>query len=264
MNKINRLFNEKKNNILSIYFTSGFPKLNDTAKILQHLEESGVDLIEIGIPFSDPLADGPVIQHSSEIALTNGMNLKLLFEQIEAYRITNPHAQIPLILMGYLNPIIQFGIEKFCKKAKDCGISGIIIPDLPLQEYLDDYKRLFEKHDLKNILLITPQTSEERVKLIDQHSTSFIYMVSSSSTTGSKGVMSEEQLTYFNRIKNYSLNNPTLIGFGISNNQSYEQACAQSNGAIIGSAFINAIKETMDLKKDISAFIYSIKNSILV
>ena len=192
-NKINALFKEKQKNILSVYFTAGFPALNDTVAIITELEKSGVNMIEIGMPFSDPLADGPTIQRSSEIALENGMTIKLLFEQLQNFRINPPSPllqrgdlTVPLILMGYLNPVLQYGMEQFCKDASLLGISGVIIPDLPLQEYADEYKLIFEKYNLKNIFLITPQTSKERIRLIDEHSDGFIYMVSSASTTGSK------------------------------------------------------------------------------
>src|ERR1019366_2587854 len=184
MNRINKLFQEKKNNIFSIYFTSGFPKLNDTITIINELENNGVDMIEIGMPFSDPLADGPTIQGSSEIALENGMSIKLLFEQLRESNIKN--SKSAMILMGYLNPVMQYGIENFCKDAAALGIDGVIIPDLPMQEYVDEYKSIFEKFNLKNIFLITPQTSEERIRFIDSHSDGFIYMVSSSSTTDRK------------------------------------------------------------------------------
>jgi tryptophan synthase alpha chain len=257
-NKIEQLFKEKKNNILSIYFTSGFPKLNDTATVIEELGKAGVDMIEVGIPFSDPLADGPVIQHSSEVALKNGMSLKLLFDQLKNL----PTANRPLpttLLMGYLNPVLQFGIENFCKKAQDCGISGVIIPDLPLQEYLDDYKSIFEKYGLLNIFLITPQTSEERIRLIDQHSKGFIYMVSSSSTTGVKNGIDNTQEKYFMRIKNMKLNNPLMVGFGISDKTSFAKACEFANGAIIGSGFIKAIEKNNDLKSNIANYITSIR-----
>src|ERR1051325_971220 len=175
MNKINELFAKKKN-ILSIYFTAGFPKLGDTNIILTELEKSGAEMIEIGIPFSDPLADGPIIQHSSEVALKNGMTLKLLFEQLQKHQVSNSKSQVPKLLMGYLNPVLQYGVEDFCKKANEVGISGVILPDLPVDEYLKEYKSIFEKYNLKNIFLITPQTSEKRIRMIDENSDGFIYM----------------------------------------------------------------------------------------
>ena len=253
MNVINKLFQDKKQNIFSVYFTAGFPNLNDTTTIIRELEKNGVDMIEIGMPFSDPLADGPTIQRSSEIALENGMTIKLLFEQL---KIVN--SKIPLILMGYLNPVLQYGIEKFCKDASVIGVSGVIIPDLPLQEYVDEYKSIFEKYDLKNIFLITPQTSEKRIRLIDEHSDGFIYMVSSASTTGTKNEIGVEQESYFNRIKTMNLKNPTVIGFGIHNNQTFSKACEYTNGAIIGSAFIKAIDGSKDMEKNISVFVRNI------
>lgn len=253
MNKIDKLFQAKKENILSIYFTAGFPKLHDTATIIQELERTEVDMIELGMPFSDPLADGPTIQRSSEIALENGMTIKLLFEQLKSV-----NSRIPLILMGYLNPILQYGVEPFCENASLLGISGIIIPDLPLQEYLENYKVIFEKYNLKNIFLITPQTTEERIRLIDKHSNGFIYMVSSASTTGGKNEIDIEQEQYFKRIKEMNLNSPTVIGFGIHNQQTFLKACDYANGAIIGSAFIKSIEKSEDLIKDIEGFVNSI------
>lgn len=268
MNAINKLFQDKKKDILSVYFTAGFPKLDDTNTIIHELEKSGVDMIEIGMPFSDPLADGPTIQRSSEIALENGMTIKLLFQQLQNFPARtdepvhsggrNGTSEIPLVLMGYLNPVLQYGIEKFCKDASSLGISGVIIPDLPLQEYLDEYKIIFEKYNLKNVFLITPQTSEERIRLIDNCSDGFIYMVSSASTTGNKNEIGAEQESYFKRIADMKLKNPTIIGFGIHNHQTFSKACEYANGAIIGSAFIKAIDKSKDLKKDISGFVNGI------
>lgn len=257
MNNINKKFQEKKNNILSIYFTAGFPKLTDTSIVLKELESNGVDIIEIGIPFSDPLADGPTIQHSGEVALENGMSIKLLFEQLKQYDLHKSTSA--MILMGYLNPVIQYGMERFCKDASALGVSGVILPDLPMEEYLDEYKSIFDKYNLKNIFLITPQTSDERIKFIDTHTDGFIYMVSSSSTTGAKTGIDNEQENYFKRIKSLNLKNPTMIGFGISDNKSFAKACEFANGVIIGSAFINAIEKNTDLPKDIAAFVKKIK-----
>jgi tryptophan synthase alpha chain len=254
-NRINELFATKKNKILSIYFTAGYPNLKDTVKIIQTLENSGVDLIEIGMPFSDPLADGPVIQDSSTIALANGMSIPILFEQIKSIRKT---VKIPLILMGYINPIMQYGIEKFARKASAIGIDGVIIPDLPLQEYEEEYKLIFENCNLRNVFLITPQTSTERIKLIDLYSDGFIYMVSSSSTTGSKNGASDSQIGYFDRIKAMKLKNPTMIGFGISDQKSFNKACDYANGAIIGTAFIKALTNIKDVEKATSDFVKSI------
>lgn len=258
MNRINQLFRKKKN-ILSIYFTAGFPQVDDTTTILNELQNSGADMIEIGIPFSDPLADGPIIQHSSEVALKNGMSLKLLFEQLKSSNIQHRSSSIPLILMGYLNPVLQFGVENFCKCASEVGIDAIILPDLPIDEYLNEYKSILKKYGLKNIFLITPQTSEKRIRYIDKNSDGFIYMVSSSSTTGVKNGIDKGKQKYFSRIKKLNLKNPLMIGFGISNRTSFTKACEYANGAIIGSAFIKAIGDSNDLQKDIHNFIKNIK-----
>ena len=248
-NKLENLFKNKKN-ILSIYFTAGFPKLNDTALILDGLQKSAVDMIEVGIPFSDPLADGPTIQHSSEVALKYGMTLKLLFEQLSKSQIRNSKSSV--LLMGYLNPVLQFGIENFCRKANETGVSGIIIPDLPMDEYLSEYKKIFDKYNLRNIFLITPQTSIARIRLIDKHSEGFIYMVSSASTTGVKNGIDSDQEKYFSRIKKMNLKNPLMIGFGISDNKSFYKACEYANGAIIGSAFIKYLENGGGVKDFIS------------
>ena len=254
-NRINQLFETKKENILSVYFTAGFPKLDDTVKIIQLLEKNVVDLIEIGIPFSDPTADGQTIQHSSEVALKNGMNLKLLFEQLKEIRNS---VKIPLILMGYFNPVYQFGIEKFCEKCAETGIDGTILPDLPLDEFEENYKPVFEKNNLHNILLITPQTSEKRIRQIDEASSGFIYMVSSSSTTGAGKKVEDFHQDYFERIEQMNLKNQRLIGFGISDNATFKNACKYASGAIIGSAFVNALNDKPDPKESISTFIKNI------
>lgn len=234
MNRINIKLQENKK-LLSLYFTAGYPALNDTVHIIQELEKNGVDMIEIGLPFSDPLADGPTIQESSTIALENGMTSALLFEQLATIRQT---VQIPLLIMGYLNPILQFGVEKFCQQCAQVGIDGLIIPDLPLEIYQQEYQAIFEKYDLKNIFLITPQTSDERIRQIDAVSNSFIYMVNTASVTGSQTGFGEEQMAYFERIAQMQLNNPQVIGFGISNAETFQQATTHQQGAIIGSAFI--------------------------
>ena len=239
MNRINQKLQEDKK-LLSIYFTAGFPKLNDTVSIIQELEKNDVDMIEIGLPFSDPLADGPIIQESSTIAIENGMTTSLLFEQLKEIRKT---VQIPLIIMGYFNPILQFGMEKFCKKCAEVGIDGLIIPDLPLQIYETEYKAIFEKYNLKNIFLITPQTSLERMLQIDAISDSFIYMVSSAAVTGSQTGFGTEQLEYFKRIAKMKLKNQQIIGFGIKDLTTLNQATEFQKGAIIGSAFINFLKK---------------------
>lgn len=258
LNKIETLFQNRKDKILSIYFTAGYPNLVDTATIINQLSIANVDMIEVGIPFSDPLADGPVIQHSSEVALKNGMSLKVLFKQLENSVLTGKQ-QPPLLLMGYLNPVLQYGIEKFCKDANRCGIAGVIIPDLPLQEYINEYKSTFEKYDLLNIFLITPQTTEKRIRLIDKHSKGFIYMVAASSTTGVKNSVDKSQEKYFARIKSLKLKNPLLVGFGIANKETYLKACKYAAGAIVGSAFVKALEKSSNLEKNINHFIQSIR-----
>ncbi|MBJ6368099.1 tryptophan synthase subunit alpha [Snuella sedimenti] len=237
MNRINQKLQEDKK-LLSIYFTAGYPNINDTVSIIQDLEKSGVDMIEIGLPFSDPLADGPTIQASSTQALKNGMTTKILFDQLKDIRKT---VNIPLIIMGYFNPILQYGVEAFCKQCQEIGIDGLIIPDLPVDVYHEDYKAIFEKYGLINVFLITPQTSEERIRYIDSISNGFIYMVSSASTTGAKEGFQDEQTTYFERIGNMNLKNPQIVGFGISNHQTFTQATQYAKGAIIGSAFVKHV-----------------------
>lgn len=253
MNRINQKLQEDKK-LLSIYFTAGFPQLNDTISIIQELEKNGVDMIEIGLPFSDPLADGPTIQESSTQAIENGMTTSLLFEQLKDIR---KSVQIPLIIMGYFNPIMQFGIEKFCQKCAEVGIDGLIIPDLPLFVYETEYKSIFEKYNLKNIFLISPQTSIERIQQIDTISDSFIYMVSSAAVTGSLSGFGSEQMDYFERISALNLKNPQIIGFGIKDKETFQQSTKYQKGAIIGSAFINFLKDN-NCKK-ISNFISSVK-----
>jgi tryptophan synthase alpha chain len=235
MNRIDQLFQQKKENILSVYFTAGYPRLDDTGRVMQALEEVGVDMLEIGVPFSDPMADGPVIQASGTQALRNGMSVKTLFSQLEDIRNS---VTIPLVLMGYLNPILQFGFENYCKRAAACGIDGLIIPDLPFVEYLENYKPVADRYGLHMIMLITPETSEERIRLIDDQTSGFIYMVSSASVTGSRNSFGEENLAYFRRVNAMGLKNPRLIGFGISNRETFDAACREAAGAIIGSRFI--------------------------
>ena len=238
MNRIDQLFQRKDKGILSVFFTAGYPQRNDTASVIESLEKNGVDLIEIGIPFSDPMADGPVIQASNTVALENGMSVKLLFEQLSDIR---EKVSLPLILMGYLNPIMQFGFERFCEKAAECGIDGIIIPDLPFAEYMDSYKAIAEKNGLHVVMLITPETSEERIRLIDEHTKGFIYMVSSASVTGAKKTFGDTNLAYFRRVNAMNLRNPRLIGFGISNKTTFDAACEEASGAIIGSRFVTLL-----------------------
>lgn len=252
MNRINQKLKENKK-LLSIYFTAGYPALDDTVTIIQQLENCGVDMIEIGLPFSDPLADGPTIQASSTRALKNGMTTTLLFEQLKDVRKT---VTIPLIIMGYFNPILQFGVEAFCKKCNEIGIDGLIIPDLPVDVYNENYKSIFEKYGLINVFLITPQTSAERINFIDSISKGFIYMVSSASVTGNQSGFGHQQTSYFKRINEMNLHNPQIVGFGISNNETFMQATKYAKGAIIGSAFIKYISENGI--NDISGFIRTI------
>ena len=253
MNRIDQKFRENKK-LLSIYFSAGFPNLEDTVPILKKLQTAGVDMVEIGLPFSDPLADGPTIQASSTQAIRNGMTTEKLFSQLEGIR---KHIEIPLVLMGYFNPMMQYGIEKFCSRCETIGIDGIIIPDLPVDVYHENYKALFDKHGLYNMFLITPQTSEARIKYIDKVSNGFIYMVSSASVTGAKSTFGNTQTEYFKRIATLKLKTPTVIGFGISNQETYKIACDQSRGAIIGSAFIQFLEKEGEEK--IGSFIKSIR-----
>ena len=254
MNRINQKLQEDKK-LLSIYFSAGYPNLEDTTTIIQNLENSGVDMIEIGLPFSDPLADGPTIQESSTQALKNGMTTQLLFDQLKDIRKT---VSIPLIIMGYFNPMLQYGVEAFCKTCQEIGIDGLIIPDLPVDVYNDQYKATFEKYGLINVFLITPQTSVERIQFIDSISNGFIYMVSSASVTGSKTGFGDEQTSYFKRIADMKLKNPQIVGFGISNNETFTQATQYAKGAIIGSAFIKHL--TAEGVNTINNFTNSIKN----
>ena len=250
-NRINRLLTSKPKGLLSVFYTAGFPALNDTETIAIALEAGGADMIEIGIPFSDPVADGPVIQESNKIALDNGMTLKLLLEQVRGIR---KQVKLPIVLMGYINPVLQYGVARFCADAAAAGIDGVILPDLPLFEYEAEYRDLFKQHGLKNIFLISPTTSEERIRKIDAASDSFIYAVSASSTTGASGAFTHEQENYFARLQNMKLQNPFLIGFGISNKVSFTKACQYGAGAIVGSAFIRLLKIAKDLPKEIAYF----------
>ena len=254
MNRINQKLQEDKK-LLSIYITAGYPNIDDTVSIIQGLEKNGVDMIEIGLPFSDPLADGPTIQASSTQALKNGMTTEVLFKQLKDIR---KSVTIPLIIMGYFNPMLQYGVEGFCKKCKEIGIDGLIIPDLPVDVYHDDYKATFDKYGLINVLLITPQTSDQRIRYIDSISNGFIYMVSSASTTGTQTGFGDEQTQYFERIAKMNLKNPQIVGFGISNNETFTQATKYAKGAIIGSAFVKHV--TNKGVNNIDGFV----NSILI
>jgi tryptophan synthase alpha chain len=258
MNRIKALFREQgSNKILSVYYTAGYPGLNDTMPLLQELQDSGVDMVELGIPFSDPLADGPTIQKSSEVALRNGMTLDLLFSQLKEMRST---IRIPVLLMGYLNPVMQFGVEKFIDRCCETGIDGVIIPDLPMDDYIKHYRSSFRAKDVCPVFLITPQTSEARIRNIDGESEGFIYMVSSASVTGSSISQNEDQKTYFSRVKNLALKNPTLVGFGISDRESFEFASSYSRGAIVGSAFIKAITGAADWRAATRDFVHRLRN----
>jgi tryptophan synthase alpha chain len=255
MNRLNQLFEKKKNNLLSVYFTAGYPEINTTLDIAEALEKAGVDFLEIGFPYSDPVADGPTIQHSSQKALDNGMNLNLLFEQLADLR---KRVSIPVLLMGYVNPMVQYGVERFCAKAAEVGVDGVIVPDLPMYEYETLYKDWFAKHQLSNIFLVTPQTAEARIRKIDELSNSFIYLLSSASVTGRNLQVSNTTETYFQRIKDMQLKNPTIIGFGIGDRDTYQKATAYANGAIVGSAFVKVLG-TQDYMEKIPEFIKSIK-----
>jgi len=246
MNRLNTLFETKKDNLLSIYFTAGYPALNTTLDIAEALENAGVDFLEIGFPYSDPVADGPAIQHSSEIALENGMTLNLLFEELKDLR---KRVSIPIMLMGYFNPIVQYGVEKFCRKAAEVGVDGIIVPDLPMYEYENLYSRFFKDNGLSNIFMVTPQTSVERIEKIDKLSNSFIYLLSSSTITGVKIQVSDSIEGYYQRIKDMDLKNPTIFGFGITNNSSFKKACEYANGAIVGTAFVKLLGEENYMEK---------------
>ena len=239
-----------------MYFTAGYPQLEDTGRIMKALQAAGADIVEVGIPFSDPVADGPTIQQSNDIALKNGISLKKIFEQLGEVK---KDIEIPVILMGYVNPVLQYGVEAFCERCAETGVSGLIIPDLPMQEYLEEYKAVFERYGLINIFLITPQTSDERIREIDRNSRGFIYMVSSASTTGAKSGISHEQIAYFQRVKSLKLQNPVLIGFGISNKETFDRACEYAPGAIIGSAFIKALGSAGDIEESVREFVKSVK-----
>lgn len=254
-NRIDKLFENKKKNILSVFFTAGFPGLNDTFPVLEALEQSDADMIEIGIPFSDPLADGPVIQQSSLLALENGMNLNLLFQQLKSLRIT---IQKPILLMGYLNSVMQYGIEKFYNKCAEVGIDGVILPDLPLEEFKLYHQKITRALNLKVVFLISPDTKPDRVKQLDEASGGFLYMLSSNSTTGGTKGVSRQLLT-----KNLNVKNPVLIGFGIKGQREFSEACEIANGAIIGSAFIELLSKSKNFGKDTAKFTSAVKTKLI-
>ena len=249
MNRINQLFDSGRNDLLSIYFCAGYPQVGNTSEVIKVLEQNGVDMIEIGIPFSDPMADGAVIQNAASLALKNGMSLRKLFDELEGIR---KDVNIPLILMGYLNPIMQYGFEKFCESCREHGIDGCIIPDLPFNDYRDHYRAIAEKYGIKVIMLITPETSEERIRIIDDNTDGFIYMVSSAAITGAQKSFGDQKKEYFGRIKSMNLRNPRMIGFGISNKETFDMACEYASGGIIGSKFVDLLGETNDPQKAIS------------
>jgi tryptophan synthase alpha chain len=257
-NRIKELFDKKSNNLLSVFYTAGFPNSKDTVVIAQHLEKAGADIIEIGIPFSDPVADGPTIQESNKIALDKGMNLHLLLEQVKEIR---KSVKLPIILMGYLNPVMQYGVEKFVADASAAGVDGLIIPDLPLLEFETKFKEIFNSKNLSNTFLISPTTSVERIKQIDAATDGFIYAVAASSTTGAKNDFASEQIQYFERLKKMGLKNPFLIGFGISNHSTFSKASQYGAGAIVGSAFVQLLKTSSDFESDIQQFVRNLKNS---
>lgn len=258
MNRIVKLFTEKKKDILSIYFTAGFPRLDDTRSILAALQEAGTDLVEIGMPYSDPVADGETIQASNQRALDNGMTVARLFQQLQNFR--NEGVTLPVILMGYFNPVYQYGVEAFCRKCQELGIDGVILPDLPLDEYLAGYSGIFEQYDLLNIFLITPQTSDERIRQIDNASSGFIYMVSSASVTGATSGVNANMEAYFERVNNLGLKNPRLVGFGIKDRESFERSAKHASGAIIGSQFVRVLEAAEnDLEKGIREFVGQVR-----
>jgi tryptophan synthase alpha chain len=255
MNRLQKLFDTQNKGLLSIYFTAGYPELNATLDIAAALEKTGADFLEIGFPYSDPVADGPVIQHSSEVALANGMTLNVLFEQLKELR---NRVSIPVMLMGYFNPIVQYGVERFCKAAAELGVDGIIVPDLPMYEYEALYSPYFIDNGLSNIFMVTPQTSEERIRKIDKLSNSFIYLLSSSTITGVSLNVSTHIEDYYKRIKAMELESPTIIGFGITNSDNFSKACAYASGAIVGTAFVKLLAQD-DYLAQIPAFMRSIK-----
>jgi len=254
MNRLEELFTRKKSNVLNVFCTAGFPQLNSTLEVMKTLQDNGADIIEIGMPYSDPLADGPVIQASNTTALQNGMTMQLLFEQLRDFR---KEIYVPVILMGNINPVLQFGFENFCKQCASLPVDGIILPDLPEYEFENEYGEIIKRYGLSFIFLITPETSEERIKKLDALSTGFLYAVSSSSTTGNKKDFIEVE-KYLQRLKSMNLKNPILVGFGVKDKQSFESASKHSNGAIIGTAYIKAIEHTDNIEQDTKEFLQSV------
>ncbi|NJL15499.1 MAG: tryptophan synthase subunit alpha [Microscillaceae bacterium] len=256
-NRLTQLLQSPRANLLTLYFTAGFPQLPDTLPVLEALAQHGADIIEIGMPFSDPIADGPTIQQSNQRALENGMNIARLFEQLADFRQRVPDT--PVLLMGYLNPVLQFGLERFCAQAAALGIDGLILPDLPMREYQTRYRGLLAQHQLSHIFLITPETSADRIRTIDAESEGFIYAVSSSSTTGKTQGLASEQIAYFERLQKMQLKNPFLVGFGISEAAGFRQVCQYARGGIIGSAFIRALEGPGAIAEKVKAFMDPIK-----
>jgi tryptophan synthase alpha chain len=256
MSRVKKLFEQKSKNILNVYCTAGFPQLNNTLEVMKALQQNGADIIELGMPYSDPLADGPVIQASGSKALENGMTITKLFEQLKDFR---KETHLPVILMGYMNPVLQYGFEKFCASASAVGIDGLILPDLPIHEFETEYGVIIKKYRLDFIFLVTPETSEERIRKLDELSTGFLYAVSSSATTGKDKNLSD-QSSYFKKLQDMKLKNPVLIGFGIKDRQTFETACQYANGAIIGSAYIKALGNSDNMEATTKSFLHSVIN----
>lgn len=256
MNRIQAYFSGKPRQTLNVYCTAGYPGRDDLLPVLEGLQEGGADLVEIGIPFSDPTADGPTIQLSNQVALKNGMTLRLLFDQLRSLR---PRIKLPALLMGYLNPVLQYGFERFLDDCVACGIDGVILPDLPIREFRSRYKQAFDDRGLSNVFLITPQTTEGRIREIDELSNAFVYVVSTYATTGGAATFDDNQRRYFARIQAMGLSNPTLIGFGIHDRATYLEACRYADGAIIGSSFIRYLENSADVRADSAKFVRSIR-----
>lgn len=251
MNRIEKLFQNKSSHVLNIYCTAGYPSADSTLEVMKALQSSGADMIELGMPYSDPLADGPVIQASSAVAIQNGMTINKLFADLKDFR---QEITVPVILMGYMNPALQYGFEKFCAQAAEIGIDGLILPDLPMYEYETEFGDIINRYGLKFIFLVTPETSDERIRMLDKLSSGFLYAVSSSSTTGNEKSF-DQQMEYFRKLKEMKLKNPVLIGFGIKDNDTFEAACKYANGAIIGTAYIKALGKNGSIQSTTKAFI---------